>query len=306
MRERFSFHLIKNLLLAALVVMSSALTAQDKDWKFDPKTSSLIPNYLGTVKVLRGAAIAGDRELAKGSKVYAHDLISTKDKSLAVVEFIDQTTITMGPNSEFTVEKWDYKTKNDREMVVSILKGQLRALFKSKAKNDNQLKIKTPSASMGIRGTEFLVNVLNQGAKEITQVALVEGLIRLFENNDKVHEMVPGDHIIIVKSSLGAAKISKKLKVEELNMLKTFEAPEIKKLLDPVVFTEGKEQVNNDSNNFDNSKTELNAKASSINAHEANPSEEGEQRLKEEEKVDMTLKEKLEELNDTRKKNLAD
>jgi hypothetical protein len=71
----------------------------DKDWVFDPKTSSLIPKYLGLVKALNGIAVIGERELKKGSKIYNNDLVQTSEKSFLVIEMIDLTTITLGPKS---------------------------------------------------------------------------------------------------------------------------------------------------------------------------------------------------------------
>jgi hypothetical protein len=213
--------------------------ALDKDWTFDPKTSSLIPNYMGKVKVLHGKAIVADRELEKGSKVYANDLISTAEKSLLVIEMIDMTVITLGPSSEFKVEKWSYRTKNDRDALFSILKGQWRALIKSKSKTREQLQIKTPQVSMGVRGTELLVNVLNQKNKDITQVALLEGAVHIYgSNGNKDQDLQPGDHAIIIKGPQGIEHQNETLSSDKMKSFQEFVAPEVPRLLEPIVLND--------------------------------------------------------------------
>lgn len=225
----FSFCLIMSLI-------SSAYSAtDDKDWTFDPKTSTLIPKYLGKIKVISGKAIIGDRELKKGSKVYNNDLIQTEDKSYVVMEMIDLTTVTLGPNSDFKVAKWAYRTKNDREAEFNIIKGQWRALVKSKSKDSDQLKIKTPLVSLGIRGTELMVNVLKQNGKEVTQVALLEGSVHIEgEKPELSQDLVPGDHAVIVKNEKGYEHKDRKINSEEIKSYQGFIAPDVPRLLEPV------------------------------------------------------------------------
>lgn len=215
--------------------------ALDKDWVLDPKTSTLIPRYMAQVKVVKGKVVVEDRELTKGSKIYANDIIQTPDNGFVVLDLIDLTTITLGPNSEFKAEKWSYRTKNDRDAVFSVLKGQWRGLIRSKSKTEDQLKIKTPTVSMGIRGTELLVNVHNHGEKEITQVALLEGAIHLEgETSEKAKDLKPKDHIIWAKGSKGIEQKDTVLNQDEIKSLNGFTAPEVPRLLDRVVLNDGK------------------------------------------------------------------
>ena len=208
--------------------------AVDKDWTFDPKTSSLIPNYLGKVKVINGKAVIGERELQKGSKIYPQDLVQTAEKSFVVIEMIDLTIVTIGPKSEFKVEKWIYRTKNDREVTFSVLKGQWRALVKSKSKDDDQLKIKTSVISMGIRGTELLVNVNAHQGADVTQVALLEGQIH-FDGDLPANikrDLLPGDYAIFEKKENGLNQQEKKLTPDEMKSYQLFTHPEVHHLLE--------------------------------------------------------------------------
>lgn len=212
--------------------------AVDKDWTFDPKTSSLIPKYLGKVKALSGKAIIGERELQKGSKIYNNELVQTSEKSFVVIEMIDLTVITLGPKSDFKVEKWDYRTKNDRDAVFSVIKGQWRALIKSKSKKDDQIKINTSLISMGVRGTELLVNVNNIGDKEINQVAVLEGRVHLEGDLPKnmKKDLVAGDYAVIEKNATEVNQKEKILSPTEMKSYQQFIAPEVLRLLDPIAF----------------------------------------------------------------------
>lgn len=208
--------------------------APDKDWHFDPKTSTLIPNYLGIIKTIKGKANIGDRELKKGSRIYNNDVVQTAEKSFVVIEMIDLTMITLGPKSDFSVEKWAYRTKSDREAVFSVIRGQWRALIKTKSKEEDQLKIKTSLVSMGVRGTELMVNVNNIDTKEITEVALLEGFVHIEgKNSETQKDLTPGEHVVYVKDQKGVENKERKLTPKEIKSYQEFTSPGILRLLDP-------------------------------------------------------------------------
>ena len=50
---------------------------QDKDHFFDPKTSAMVPKFLGQVKAMKGKVYADERELGVGSKVYPNEVFKT-------------------------------------------------------------------------------------------------------------------------------------------------------------------------------------------------------------------------------------
>lgn len=293
---------MKNILIFFLSLATMVLVhlpafeakAIDKDWTFDPKTSTLIPKYLGKVKVLNGKAVIGDRELKKGSKIYNDELVQTFDKSFVVLELIDLTVITLGPNSDFKVDKWDYRTKNDRSAVFTVVKGQWRALIKSKSKDDDQLKIKTNLISMGVRGTELLVTVAKENEQELNQIALLEGNIH-FEGelpDGLKKDLVAGDYALIKKDATGSSKKEKILNSDEMKSYQEFTAPEVLRLLDHVA-------TNSHSSALPSSETQNgleNSNASSAHAIK----ESGVKKAKD---SPHSLQENLNILNKTREKN---
>lgn len=270
------------LLVFIFILFSFNSLALDKDWTLDPKTSTLIPNYMGKVKVIRGKAKVEERELEKGSKVYVNELVKTEDKTALVLELIDMTTITLGPNSEFKVEKWAFKTKNDRDAVFSVIKGQCRTLVINKAKAEEQLQVKTPQVSMGIRGTELLVNVLKNKNKDITQVALLEGEIHLYpEGTMKEQNMHPGDYAVIIKDEKGQAKENRTLTAAEKKSFTEMIEPDLPKLLDPIVLND----IKSDTSNTEMKNSDLKKSEEDLKELLKNPSS------------GPTFKEKLKELN---------
>ena len=113
--------------------------------------------YISTVK---GTAIAvGDtgevRELEQRSEIFLHDVISTEDRSFAVLIFTDDSVVTIRPASEFSVQDFQYG-KDGKYATLNLTRGGLRIITGKISKNNpDNYKLKTPVASMGVRGTRF-------------------------------------------------------------------------------------------------------------------------------------------------------
>lgn len=295
-------HLMKTLSSSTLLFFFLTLTvaplfgADDKDWTLDLKTSTLIPKYVGTVKELKGDVMVEDRFLQKGSKIYPRDIVRTQEKSFIKLELIDDSLITLGASSEFSVEQWAYRTKNDRDAVFSLIKGKMRAEIKSKSKERDQLKVRSPLVALGIRGTALTLNNTFQGTKEITQVALLEGKVQLLiEELKEKMDLKPGDYIEIVKGVSRTKHKSKKMPDEDFNALKQAQLPDQYNLMkDAELDTEDETnessgtQTQSDSGE-ENSSTNLSNPAVTSTGKTIKPA---------------SLKEKIKILNTTREENL--
>ena len=284
-------------LFIILTTLSASAKAQaaaedKKDWVLDLKTSTLIPNYAGKVKVIRGKVMAGENELAKGDKIYPKSLIKTSDKSFVVFELIDETVLSLGPQTEFLLENWNYKTKTDREAVLSLLIGKMRAEIKVKTKEADQLKIKSPLVAMGIRGTEVLLNNSMVNGKMVTQVALMEGsVIVLNKGNNKKMNLAPNDYVEVMEGSTGS-EIEKKLTSEESLKYNAIVAPNEKLLMDfPIASIDA--ALLNDKSEFQAGI----ARPSSSAVDSYQPSHSGDQH------ESKSWKENLKKLNELRKKS---
>ncbi len=105
------------------------------------------------------------RALAAKGSVAAGDTLFTGRDSYARVHFTDGGEITLRPNTQFLIEKYAYDEKApDKDGAgFSLLKGSLRALsgLISKRGNKDSYEMKTPAATIGIRGTEYALLVCN-------------------------------------------------------------------------------------------------------------------------------------------------
>ena len=75
------------------------------------------------------------------------------------VLFLDQTSLTIAPNSEVVLDRYVYDPSTDSgEMTVTVLKGAMRFVGGRISKTEPAM-IKTPTATIGIRGGMGNVNV---------------------------------------------------------------------------------------------------------------------------------------------------
>jgi hypothetical protein len=106
----------------------------------------------------------GQRVLRVGIDMNADEKVTTKADDRAHLVFLDGTSLTIGPNSEVIIDKYVYTPeKKMGEMALKVQRGTLRFVggVISKA---SEVKVETPSASMGIRGGIFTVSVTALGA----------------------------------------------------------------------------------------------------------------------------------------------
>ena len=116
---------------------------------------------VGVVDYVRGVVTAqhgdeGTRIMGKSAKIFEKDIITTANRSFAIVKMKDGTKITLRPNSSLGIEKYIARKGRSDSAVLNLFKGGIRAItgYISKTRND-AYKIRTPVATIGIRGTEF-------------------------------------------------------------------------------------------------------------------------------------------------------
>ena len=120
---------------------------------------------VGLVKVARGAVQiqrGADRLPATvGTALQASDVLVTGADGSAGVTFTDNSLVSVGPNSVFAIDKYRFdSTTHAGEFEGNLRQGRLAAVSGKMVKQSPEsMKIRTPSAIMGVRGTEFLVHV---------------------------------------------------------------------------------------------------------------------------------------------------
>ena len=95
-----------------------------------------------------------------GDRFFESDTIKTAPKATAGVIFNDNTLVSIGQNSEFAVKEYNFKPSEKQGSFTGKLdKGTMACMTGLIAKmNPNSMKIESKTATLGIRGTYFVVD----------------------------------------------------------------------------------------------------------------------------------------------------
>ncbi|MFY4840774.1 FecR family protein [Aliarcobacter butzleri] len=116
---------------------------------------------IGTVSLVEGKAtiLRNGQTLGvnMGDKIENKDVISTQVNSKIKITFIDNTIVTIGKESSLNIEEYIFNTSTkEAKTELNVLKGAFHTITGEIGKvNPDKFKLKTKSASIGIRGTEF-------------------------------------------------------------------------------------------------------------------------------------------------------
>ncbi|MEK6806479.1 MAG: FecR domain-containing protein [Pseudomonadota bacterium] len=149
----------------------------------------------GTVTLLTGKATATStdgtvRDLSKGSGVNSGEIVSSGAGSYINLKFRDGGLILLRPNTRFQIEQYSYEAKSTPKAPATasgrttssdlarapaprtraffrLLKGGLRTVTGLIGKaNRNDYRLATPTATIGIRGTEVFTFTCNVGCSK--------------------------------------------------------------------------------------------------------------------------------------------
>jgi hypothetical protein len=140
------------LALAASVWTTAGLAAET------PEPAGMVKTSLGTVSVDR----AGQKIPAPpGTPVFAGDRVRTGADGSVGITLHDDTRLTAGPDSTLLITEFHFNPNtNEGSLLASLLKGTFSVITGLIAKHSpGNVKFKTPTMTLGIRGTEFLVDV---------------------------------------------------------------------------------------------------------------------------------------------------
>jgi hypothetical protein len=124
--------------------------------------SAAIAQDVGRVKTVRGTVYVereGRRELALvGTGVRQADVVVTGPDGAVGVTLADDTLLSAGPNSVLAIERFVYEANQPGSLEAALSKGTLAVVSGRIAKQSpDAMRVKTPAAILGVRGTEFVV-----------------------------------------------------------------------------------------------------------------------------------------------------
>lgn len=139
--------------------------------------NALADDPAGSVRSVSGEATlarggAAPVALKPGDRIFEKDVLSTgKAASLGLV-MRDNSTLSLGPTFKLTVERYMFAPeKGAMASVLRLSKGSAACVTGEMARlSPESTKVLTPTYTIGIRGTHFLVNV-EEGAEEAKEPA---------------------------------------------------------------------------------------------------------------------------------------
>lgn len=188
-------------LLVAVLCLSFGLTA------FSQARAENIE--IGSVEEIRlalyGTVSGGDSErLYENDHVFVDELIETVKNSGAQVRFLDDTGLWLGASSQMTLDSFIYDPdRGTGEMVAELGTGLFR--FVTGNLPHEGIKIYTPVAVIGIRGTDFSVAVVANGA---TEVSVFSGRVTVSPRGGGAGQAVSVGETTAVATSDGTVSVS--------------------------------------------------------------------------------------------------
>ncbi len=166
---------VHKLLALAVLLLSGAALAEPV---------GQVMNLSGPLFALNAQGV--QRVLSIGSSIEPGETLVTETKTYAQVRFLDKGVITLRPGTHFKVEAFAYDEKAPEKdnAVFGLLKGALRAATGLIGKRGNQdaYRMNAATATIGIRGTKFLAQLVTDDDK--TTLSMVPYALPLLASLD--------------------------------------------------------------------------------------------------------------------------
>jgi hypothetical protein len=141
-------------LVATVVAAASRASAQQ------PATTDAA---IGSIATVKGAShvIRSNRQfgLRAGNEIFRNDVLQTGHDGALGVAFDDETSLALSANTRVTVNNFIYRDgAAGNTGFLNVARGTL-TFFAGRVAKTGEMKIATPMASLGIRGTTGVINV---------------------------------------------------------------------------------------------------------------------------------------------------
>ncbi len=135
--------------------------------------SAVIESVAGDVRA--GPSAAASAAVKMGQRIQAGSTVVTGTKSVVILRFDDGQAVVLNDNSEFRVAEYAFSKDapaKDR-FSFELLRGAMRSVTAALTnRNVKAYALRTPASVIGIRGTDFMVAVVNP-----TYFSILSGVI---------------------------------------------------------------------------------------------------------------------------------
>ena len=184
------------------------------------KTKKIIEKLkkVGSVVAASGNVIAVNkskisRKLSNGNPVYIGDKVVTGEDGFVRLEMIDNAILDLRCFSILVIEDYDLNTTK-RRSILNLLQGSLRKITGQIGKmSEDVYELKTPVASIGVRGTEYALRVFQSkgcgGTIDTDNGLYLEVIKGLVDVHNTAGEAVvaKGENIYVPLPTVAPAKI---------------------------------------------------------------------------------------------------
>jgi hypothetical protein len=140
-------------------------------------------------------------KVEKGQTLINNATITTSPQSFAVLKFEDGTAVLLKENTSFQIQHYAYNPKvpKDAGAIFILVRGGLRMVTGLvTSRNRDALKVGTPLATIGIRGTEFVAELVNP-----LYIQVINGVITVTNAAGTVLFSVGQAAVVTSSSTLG-------------------------------------------------------------------------------------------------------
>jgi hypothetical protein len=151
---------------------------------------------------LQRVSPAPSQAVGAGGTLIANEHLRTGEASSAQLLFLDETSVSMGAQSDLVLDRFVYNpNRSAGNVVLSTARGALR--FVTGSQNPTNYTINTPVASIGVRGTIAEIYTYTSSGLIFSRVTDVEGLVAVTaRSSGQVVQLTPGMSVVV--SSAGA------------------------------------------------------------------------------------------------------
>ncbi len=136
-------------------------------WPLGALAQATVQFLSGTLHVQRPDGTV--KLLAEKSELAAGDVVTTERDSYAQVKFTDGGQVTLRPQTQARIDAYSFSEAQPEKdgFAISLLKGGLRAVtgLIGKRGDRDAYRLRTATATVGIRGTDFVAIVIPAGGQ---------------------------------------------------------------------------------------------------------------------------------------------
>jgi hypothetical protein len=190
-----------------------------------------VADVTGTAVIKRGSSTI---PVAKGTTVEMNDRVETKN-GVVNIKFKDDTTVKVTESSALVIDDFVYDPKTGAgKLGMKAAAGTVRYVSGNIAHNNpNAVNIKTPTAAIAVRGTDFVMSVDETGKSAVILMPTCE-----VEHNVNLKGLTCGSGAIDVDSGSGIVKMNKPYQATVVEMAGAAPLP-------PIIVDLGGAQIGN-------------------------------------------------------------